>query len=59
VNVKCIDMLPPEHALEALDGIPIVVNSPTLAFNLKYGMLVELLDIKEGINVILKRLRPK
>lgn len=59
VDVKCIDMLPPEHALEALDGIPIVVDSPTLAFNLKYRMLVELLDIKEGTDVTLKQLRPK
>jgi uncharacterized protein YutE (UPF0331/DUF86 family)/predicted nucleotidyltransferase len=58
VDVKCIDMLPPEHALEALNGIPIVVDSPTLAFNLKYRMLVELLDLKEGINVTLKQPRP-
>jgi predicted nucleotidyltransferase len=59
VDVKCIDMLPPEHALEALDGVPIVVNSPALAFNLKYRMLVELLDLKEGIDVTLKQLGPK
>jgi len=47
VDVVCLDALPPEHVLEALEGLPIV-DEPRLAFELKVKALLQLLDLEES-----------
>lgn len=47
VDVVCLDALPPEHVLEALEGVPIV-DEPGLAFELKVKALLQLLDLAES-----------
>jgi uncharacterized protein YutE (UPF0331/DUF86 family) len=47
VDVVCLDALPPEHVLEALDGLPII-DEPRLAFELKVRALLLLLDMEES-----------
>lgn len=47
VDVVCLDALPPEHVLEALDGLPII-DEPRLAFELKVRALLLSLDMKES-----------
>jgi hypothetical protein len=43
-------MLPPEHVLEALDGVPIIMDDPVQLFELRYRAILQLLDLKEYIN---------
>ncbi len=45
VDVVCLDALPPEHVLEALEGLPII-DEPRLAFELKVKALLQLLDLE-------------
>jgi len=47
VDVVCLDALPPEHVLEALEGLPII-DEPRLAFELKVKALLQLLDLEES-----------
>ena len=49
VDVVCIDALPPEHALEALSGVPVIVGDPALLLDLKLKALQQLLDLEEGL----------
>jgi len=49
IDMTCIDMLPPEHMLEALSGIPIIIEDPTLFFELKYRAMLQLIDLEEDI----------
>jgi hypothetical protein len=49
VDVVCIDALPPEHALEALSGVPAIVGDPALLLDLKLKVLQQLLDLEEGL----------
>jgi len=49
VDVVCIDALPPEHALEALSGVPVLVSDPALLLDLKLKALQQLLDLEEGL----------
>ena len=51
VDVVCIDALPPEHALEALSGVPVIVSNPALLFELKFKVLLQLLDMEEGVKI--------
>jgi hypothetical protein len=48
-DVVCIDALPPEHALEALSGVPVIVGDPALLLDLKLKALQQLLDLEEGL----------
>lgn len=50
IDVVCIDVLPPEHALEALSGIPIIIDDPAKLFELKYKAILQLLDLEEDTN---------
>jgi len=50
VDIVCIDMLPPEHVLEALSGVPIIIDDPAQLFELKYRAILQLLDLEEDIN---------
>jgi uncharacterized protein YutE (UPF0331/DUF86 family)/predicted nucleotidyltransferase len=50
IDVVCIDVLPPEHALEALSGIPIIIDDPVKLFELKYKAILQLLDLEEDTN---------
>jgi uncharacterized protein YutE (UPF0331/DUF86 family)/predicted nucleotidyltransferase len=47
IDIVCIDMLPPEHVLEALSGEPIIINDPAQFFELKYKAMLQLLDLEE------------
>jgi hypothetical protein len=47
VDIVCLDSLSPEHALEALDGKPIIVKSPAQLFELKHRALIQLLDLED------------
>jgi uncharacterized protein YutE (UPF0331/DUF86 family) len=49
VDVVCIDALPPEHALEALSGVPVIVGDPAPLLDLKLKALQQLLDLEEGL----------
>jgi uncharacterized protein YutE (UPF0331/DUF86 family)/predicted nucleotidyltransferase len=49
VDVVSIDALPPEHALEALSGVPVIVGDPALLLDLKLKALQQLLDLEEGL----------
>ena len=49
VDVVCIDALPPEHALEALSGVPVILGDPALLLDLKLKALQQLLDLEEGL----------
>ena len=51
VDVVCIDALPPEHALEALSGVPVIVSNPALLFELRFKALLQLLDLEEGVKI--------
>jgi len=51
VDVVCIDALPPEHALEALSGVPVIVDNPALLFELRFKALLQLLDLEEGVRI--------
>ena len=48
IDIVCIDMLPPEHVLEALSGAPIIIDDPAQFFELKYKVMLQLLDLEEG-----------
>ncbi|MCR6668698.1 MAG: DUF86 domain-containing protein [archaeon YNP-WB-040] len=50
VDIVCIDMLPPEHVLEALSGIPIIVDDHAKLFELKYRAILQLLDLEEDMS---------
>lgn len=50
VDIVCIDMLPPEHVLEALSGVPIIIDDPAQFFELRYRAILQLLDLEEDIN---------
>ena len=50
MDVSCLDVLPPELVVEALSGVP-VVEEPSLAFELRYRALVELLDLEESMRL--------
>jgi len=52
VDIVCLDSLSPEHALEALDGKPIIVESPAQLFELKHRALIQLLDLEEDMKTI-------
>jgi uncharacterized protein YutE (UPF0331/DUF86 family)/predicted nucleotidyltransferase len=47
VDIVCLDMLPLDHAWEALNGVPIVVEDRRQLFELKWITLVQLLDFEE------------
>lgn len=49
IDVVCIDVLPPEHVLEALSGIPIIIDDPVQFFELKYRAILQLLDLEEDM----------
>lgn len=49
IDMICIDMLPPEHMLEVLSGIPIIIEDPALFFELKYRAMLQLIDLEEDI----------
>jgi hypothetical protein len=57
VDIVCLDMLPPEHVIEALSGIPIVVEDEAKLLELRYKALAKLLDIEEGMRIAVERLR--
>ena len=42
IDIVCIDMLPPEHVLEALDGVPIIIDDPVQLFELRYRAILQL-----------------
>jgi uncharacterized protein YutE (UPF0331/DUF86 family)/predicted nucleotidyltransferase len=50
IDTVCIDMLPPEHVLEVLSGIPIIIDDPVQLFELKYKAILQLLDLEGDIN---------
>ena len=50
IDIVCIDMLPPEHVLEALSGVPIIIDDPAQFFDLRYRSILQLLDLEEDIN---------
>jgi len=50
IDIACIDMLPPEHVLEALSGVPIIIDDPAQFFELRYRSILQLLDLEEDIN---------
>jgi hypothetical protein len=52
VDIVCLDSLSPEHALEALDGKPIIVESPAQLFELKHRVMIQLLDLEEDMKTI-------
>jgi len=51
VDVVCLDLLPPEHILEALNGIPIIVEDNVKLFELKFKTLIQLLDLEESSKI--------
>jgi predicted nucleotidyltransferase len=51
VDVVCIDALPPEHALEALSGAPVIVGDPALLLDLKLKTLQQLLDLRARTHI--------
>ncbi len=51
VNIICLDSANPELVLEAVQGIPIIINSQETIVNLKVKALVNLLDIREGMKL--------
>jgi len=57
VDLVCLDMLPPEHVIEALDGVPIVVEDETKLLELRYKALAKFLDIEESMRIAEERLR--
>ncbi|MCD6114454.1 MAG: DUF86 domain-containing protein [Thermoprotei archaeon] len=58
VNIVCLNNAPPELVLEALKGIPITNNIPEKTFSMKLKALTELLDLKENMNVVEKKIKP-
>jgi len=50
VDVACLDALPPGLVVEALSGVP-VVEEPSLAFELRFRALAELLDLEESLKL--------
>ena len=52
VNLTVLDSSPPELVLEALDGIPILVEDPALVFELRLRALREYLDLGEDLRAL-------
>jgi len=49
VDLLALDDSPPELVLEALEGIPILVEDPALVFELRLRAMMEYLDLREGM----------
>jgi len=52
VDLAVLDNSPPELVLEALNGIPILVEDPVLIFELRLRALMEYLDLREDLRVL-------
>lgn len=52
VDILCLNWAPPKLILEALEGLPIVVEDPAEILELKVRSIIELIDVEEGLNCI-------
>ena len=55
INLICLNSAPPELILEALNGIPIIVENQAEIIEIKTKAMTRILDIKESLKYLEKK----
>ena len=56
INLICLNSAPPELILEALNGIPIIVENQAEIIEIKTKAMTQILDIKESLKYLEKKI---